>query len=915
MSGGAPPDDASVPWLAALALVERVLELPAEQRQAALDHFGGDPETRALARRMLAASESTSVLDAPLPPLAEASEADEAHHALLVGQRLGRWLLTGLLGQGGMSAVYRARSLTPPVGQEAALKLLSLAAATPEGRIRFQREIDILVRLRHPGIAPVHDAGFAADGTPWFAMGLVEGVDIATWQQEQGLDVNDCVELFLQVCDAVAYAHRHLVVHRDIKPSNVLVDSSGRAILLDFGISRLLEGDMQDATSTGLYAFTPRYAAPEQLNGGAISTATDVFGLGSLLHLLLVGRPPLFDASAADAECRAPATLLDRRNDRNRRRLLGGDLGAILQRALARDPARRYPGAAELAMDLRAWREGRPVSAQRDGKAYRFRRFVARHRVSSGLAAGLAISLLAGLAGFAWQAHHARQQASIARDAERVAADAQARAERELQRSEAVRGYIGEIFAVANPGSGREINPTEFVASADALVTDDMEATQPELAADLHIFISGLRRATGDYEGGMASLTEAVSVLDAAGVQAPGLRVRAWSEAGSTSRTLGRQREAFDFFGKALAAADAARLGDDARTMLALDRLAAESAFSGKDQPVDALSTLLGRIESDDALRGTRVHMTALDYLSTAVRLAGGDNFPLQGRRLAIAPAVYADEPGWLAFTYADAVPTYRARRDFETAGRLAAEAIEIADRVYQAPNVVAAIVYCNAAGLALQTGRNAEARSLIERAIAIDAVLQRRYLHAASCLFHQAEAAIATGHPGPALEALDATDAMLDALATAPDASLRGESCGLRALVHLRSGDATAATRALSACEALHGRINRYLPPALAWRAAWMGDPGEASRVLAPWLEAHPLPHDAPDRLMGWQLDWMIASLGNMPDADARRQALRASVAAIPGKWDDRDALLACLDRGDGRAGCLAQAGERRAR
>ncbi|TYT26046.1 tetratricopeptide repeat protein [Luteimonas viscosa] len=400
-------------WQAALALVERLLDLPPGEREAALRAGAATPDIRELAARMLAADRQPSVLDMPLAnvPAGDTGPTD------LVGRRIGRWLLTGLLGHGGMSVVYRARSLTPPAGQEAALKLLSMAAATAAGRARFGREIEILVRLRHPGIAPLHEAGVAADGTPWFAMALVEGIDIATWCREQGPGVAQRVELLLQVCDAVAHAHRHLVIHRDIKPSNVMVDAEGRAILLDFGISRMLEAGAADVTGTGTYAFTPRYAAPEQIAGGAITTATDVYGLGSLLHLLLLGGAPQFPAHAPDAECVHPATLARREGDRALRKALSGDLGEILHKSLARDPARRYPGASELATDLRAWKAGEPVAARQGGRAYRMRRFVARHRLPVALGTGMVLALAVGAALALWQRQEALHQAGQARAA------------------------------------------------------------------------------------------------------------------------------------------------------------------------------------------------------------------------------------------------------------------------------------------------------------------------------------------------------------------------------------------------------------------------------------------------------------------------------------------------------------------
>lgn len=443
-------------WQAALDLVEQLLELPHGERDDALARTGADPEVRRLAKRLLEAHAHGGVLDGPLHP----SLTPQATRSDLVGQRLGRWLLTAPIGHGGMSVVYRARSLEPPVGQEAALKLLSLGAATPAGRARFEREIDILVRLRHPGIAPVHDAGTAADGTPWFAMALVEGVDIEAWCTGQSLDPEARVDLFLQVCDAVEHAHRHLVIHRDIKPSNVMVNSDGRVVLLDFGISRMLEDGEAEAASTGTYAFTPRYAAPEQLRGGPITTATDVYSLGCLLHMLLLGVAPEPGDVAASGECRDPAKLVDRRGDPALRRLVAGDMGAIIRKALAHDPVERYPGAAELACDLRAWRGGRPVAAREGGDAYRFKRFVARHKLTSALILALFASLLAGVAGFAWQAQRAMQEADAALASKREADAAQMRAHSARERAEALNRFILDLFEADLPTRPLDELPT-----------------------------------------------------------------------------------------------------------------------------------------------------------------------------------------------------------------------------------------------------------------------------------------------------------------------------------------------------------------------------------------------------------------------------------------------------------------------
>ena len=873
-------------WQEALALVDELLDLPVAERDAALEQALVGATARRLARRLLAAAGRRSVLDEALQAsLAGGSEAD-----LLAGRRLGRWLLTDLLGRGGMSVVYRARSLEPPLGQVAAVKLLSLAAATPAGRARFEREIDILVRLRHPGIAPVYEAGVAEDGTPWFAMALVDGVDIERWCADQDLGVAARVALMLQVCAAVEHAHRHLVIHRDIKPGNVLVDREGRVVLLDFGISRMLEEGAMELTSAGTYAFTPRYAAPEQLHGGPITTASDVYSLGSLLHKLLIGQAPQFPAGDGAAECRDPVSLLAAGAPRSLRMALAGDLGAILRKSLARDPGRRYPGAAELAEDLGRWRDGRPVTARRGGWAYAARRFVARHRLATTLAAGLVLSVLGGLVASLWQAERARQ--------------AQVRAETELARAEAVRGYVVNVFAAADPSRGKDTTAGELLHAGVERVTAELERSQPAVAADLLSLIGEAYRKLGEDKVAETQQRRALALLDAAGDEASRTRVRVRYELGDLARHRGEHAAAIEHYREALALARLLGLPREEQLSMGVYLATARSAAGGTEQPLDELHELLAEIRAA-GLEGGGLHLRALDTLSTAIALAGGDNYPLQEERLRVAAGVYAELPGWLAFTYADTLPTFRRARDFTRAQALAEEAIELADATYAGPNVIAAIAYCNAGGLALQRGQVEAALTLVGRAIEMDRTLDRRHIHAWSCLMHRAEAHGWRRETAAALADLEAAAAMLDGLKMAEDGKWRTRGCLLRAWVLLRGGLGPAAAGTAEECgpepqdQALEQLVRAEL-------AATAGDWAAADHHLEAWRQANPLTADAPDRLRGWQLDWALAARVDHGEAERRRAALLAAAAAIPGDWHGRAELLACLADPASPVGCL---------
>ena len=257
--------------------------------------------------------------------------------------------------------------------------------------------IKILARLNHPNITPLVDSGIAGDGTCWLAMPLVEGERIDRWCDAHAPDAHAIVRLYLQVCSAVAYAHRNLVIHRDIKPSNVLVDDAGHARLLDFGIGQFADA-AGERTHTLWRALTPGYAAPEQLRGAPPGTAMDVYGLGALLHRLLTGRTP--QSGAADGQATArPSLLVREASDAYHRHYvpLKSDLDRVLLKALAEEPEQRYATADALADDLRRWLDGLPVLAQKPGLAYRARKFAARNRVGVVASVLLAISLAAGV--------------------------------------------------------------------------------------------------------------------------------------------------------------------------------------------------------------------------------------------------------------------------------------------------------------------------------------------------------------------------------------------------------------------------------------------------------------------------------------------------------------------------------------
>src|SRR5690606_26946294 len=438
-------------WVRADRVLDELLDLPPDARRAHLARLDVDGPLRKRVERLLAAMEAgDGLLDHPGRMLP--SPPEDA----LRGRRLGRWRLGRETGRGGVAVVYRALSVEGPPGQCAAVKVLTLGALADAGRDQFLREQQMLLRLRHPYIAPLHDAGIADDGTPWLAMALVEGVRIDQWCDGQALDAHARVRLVLQVCEAVAHAHRSLVIHRDIKPSNVMVDEDGRVRLLDFGIARFGDGG-GERTATALRALTPEYAAPEQFHGAPATTSMDVYGIGALLYRLLAGVPPRPPGARDGATTGQPPSRAARGDAGPAGRLpraLRGDLDAIVMKALAQEPAARYPGVDALADDLRRWLDGRAVRAQPPGPWYRLRKFAGRNRLAVAASLALLLALGAGVAATLWQAGIARQEA--------------ARAHREAERSQAQLAYLRSVLDVLAPATAatRELDRHQVIAEA-----------------------------------------------------------------------------------------------------------------------------------------------------------------------------------------------------------------------------------------------------------------------------------------------------------------------------------------------------------------------------------------------------------------------------------------------------------------
>ncbi|MEZ4411595.1 MAG: serine/threonine-protein kinase [Gemmatimonadales bacterium] len=510
-------------------LLAEALDRPASERVAFVRRAAqGDEALRDLVLRLLERLESDSGrVTSPSDPVvlgafAAGDAADDAG-ALAPGTEVDRYRIIRHLGRGGMATVYEAERSDGTYQQRVALKVLRRGLDTDDLVRRFLVERQILSSLSHPNIARLLDGGSTADGRPYLVMELVEGTRITAWADEHRLGVRARLRLFLEVADAVQSAHRQLVVHRDIKPSNILVGADGRVKLLDFGIAKLLETDGGE-TDVGGRPLTPTYASPEQLEGGRITTATDVYQLGLLLRELLTGvRPeprssnswdppirPSRTAELAVMKTPVPESRAAHRGTTPARlaRELRGDLDIIVSTALRLGPDERYTSASDLATDIRRHLQGLPIVAHPESVAYRARKFIGRHPT---FLPGVAMTLFAALLFVGMLIRHNRRlerERDIATTASRRAQETQA--------------FLVDLFESADPLSpadperGRSITVVEALQIGEARVRDEF-AAEPELQADLLSAIGAVFSKLDQTASATSAIGDAVALRLAIG--------------------------------------------------------------------------------------------------------------------------------------------------------------------------------------------------------------------------------------------------------------------------------------------------------------------------------------------------------------------------------------------------------------
>ena len=528
-------------WQEIKRIFDAAVDLAPPAQRAFLDSACPNVDTRREVERMLAADFDT-VLDHS--PLATHAFAEGAR---LEGQRIGRYRIVGEVGRGGMGAVFAAVRDDGQFEQKVALKVILSGLNTETIARRFRNERQILASLEHPNIARLLDGGMSDDGLPFYVMEFIEGEPIDDYCRTRDLTLHARLDLFRQVCAAVSYAHRRLIVHRDIKPSNILVTPGGEVKLLDFGIAKVVSqtNDGERGTATQLGLMTPAYASPEQFRGDQVTTATDIYSLGVVLYRLLTGQLPynlnglrldqmfrlvcetepprpsqaiangglpnsevktrhIDDAVQAEADDTAPTAI-------HNPQLLKGDLDNIVLKALKKEPDRRYESVEQFSEDIRRYLAELPVSARPDTFSYRASKFIKRNRVAVVAASLVFFALIAGIVGTTYQARAARR--------ERERAEKRFEQVRKLANN-VVFKYHDAIAGLPGATATREMLVKDALEYLDNLSQDAQD--NPGLAQELaltYLKIGNVQGETyranlGDSAGALVSYGKSVEILE-----------------------------------------------------------------------------------------------------------------------------------------------------------------------------------------------------------------------------------------------------------------------------------------------------------------------------------------------------------------------------------------------------------------
>ncbi len=500
-------------WIAVKQYYADLLEMPVDAHADYIATLEADqPEVAVLLKSLLREEgETNHVFESPaMSKIQESNETPD-----LIGQQIGKYKLTFLIGIGGMGRVYLADRTDLEAHQQVAIKIISAGFLTDIYTKRFDRERKILSRLNHPHITRIYDGGISEAGTPYIIMEYVEGKPLMEYVADNNLSLTKRLELFLDLCSAVDYAHRNFIMHRDLKPGNILVTNHGIIKVIDFGIAKILEDDVaeEDLTIMGYIPLTPAYASPEQLKGQPLTVASDIYSLGVILYELLTGNKPFPGGGKSNIALterlyqlgppQKPSTQINpsiTTDLKTWQKTIKGDVDNIILKALKESPEERYISADQLAEDLKRYQNNYPVLARPDSLGYRFKKYTIRNRSLVALGMLLIVILISGIGATLWQA----RKASIQRD------QAQYEAAKALQ----ITHFLTNLFDHSDPDrtKGNVITSENMLAhGTDKLAELD---SQPALQAEMYRLIGHLYRKQNFFPEAEVHLLKALAIFE-----------------------------------------------------------------------------------------------------------------------------------------------------------------------------------------------------------------------------------------------------------------------------------------------------------------------------------------------------------------------------------------------------------------
>lgn len=711
-------------WQEVDRFLELVIDLPPDQRILILHQQCSDAEIREEVLRMLEGAETLSqqlvdTIQTSSKTLLE-EESREEH--------VGVYKLLREIGSGGMGSVWLAERADGQFEQQVAIKFIRHFLATDAMKTRFLNERQILAGLQHPNIARLLDGGTSANGTPYLVLEYIDGVDLQRYTAQKSAE--EKLKLFLKVCDAVAYAHRSLIVHRDLKMSNILVTHDGEVKLLDFGIAKVLEDTPVDQTQTAARIMTLEYASPEQVMGQAVTTSIDVYSLGVVLYRILTGKSPYTPdgsnpvelARAVCEEEPPPASRFDKQ--------LAGDLEYILHMSLRKEPNRRYAGVSAMMADIQNHLSGRIVSARPDTLTYRASKFLKRHRFTSA-AAAMAIS---GIIIFALWALAERNTAR-----------------REQRKAERVAALLADVFKVSDPNEsrGEKITARDILSRATTKIEKELNS-EPDVQAQLLYQLGEVYNNLDDGDSAEPLLRKALELTPKNDSRLRGLRlerlgvavflkdqldpanalfreaeqtlrpygpspelVSAFNNQGTVLRRQGREKESIPYFEQAITMGESLKLQDltRERNNLALALLEAgdyNRAVQLEQEVVATRRKLFPPDHPDIA--------TAVANLALALSYAGKNQeaVALNREALTIRRRVFGNASSSVALSLSNLGSTLQDMGEFQQAAIALEEALALRRKLLKPTNTSIAITALNLVRARCELGQVQQALPLL---------------------------------------------------------------------------------------------------------------------------------------------------------------------------------------------------------